>query len=181
MQSADRIEFERQAAVLCAAFNVPATDARVDAYWRGLEHMSLAQFTRVVEVAIGRDGPEKIPTTNGLWQLHRKQRAGISAPAPSKPREPEYNYDRWDAGANMALIKCAMKFGNRDSKMGWQIAREAAAWFRSLAEDGDPEATYPRMCAAIERQYATLPPDADITRKMDEMFARWALHRQVTR
>lgn len=74
MLSTDRVEFESQLGALCAGFNVPATKDRQEAYWTGLSKMTLLQFVRCVEGALGQDGPEKFPTVNALWQIHRKAR-----------------------------------------------------------------------------------------------------------
>jgi hypothetical protein len=71
MLSTDRTEFESQLAALCAGFNVPATKERQEAYWTGLSKMSLPQFVRTVEHALGEDGPEKFPTTGSIWKLYK--------------------------------------------------------------------------------------------------------------
>lgn len=72
MQSTDRTEFEAQLAALCAGFNVPATKERQEAYWTGLSKMSLPQFVRTVEHALGEEGPEKFPTTGFMWKLYKR-------------------------------------------------------------------------------------------------------------
>jgi len=72
MLSTDRPEFEAQLAALCAGFNVPATKERQEAYWTGLSKMSLPQFVRTVEYALGEDGPEKFPTTGFMWKLYKQ-------------------------------------------------------------------------------------------------------------
>lgn len=74
MLSTDRGEFEIQLGALCAGFNVPATKDRQEAYWTGLAKMSLSQFVRVVSFALGEAGPERFPTVNAVWQIHKKAR-----------------------------------------------------------------------------------------------------------
>lgn len=88
MLQRDFDEFTRQASVLFAGFNVPATQERIEAYWRGLQRMDLLVFTRVVEYALGGNGVEKLPTAPQLWSLQKSMRArpaaapiGESAPA----------------------------------------------------------------------------------------------------
>jgi hypothetical protein len=71
MLSTDREQFEAQLAALCAGYNVPSTKDRQEAYWTGLAKMSLLQFVRCVEYALGQDGPDKFPTTGMLWKLHK--------------------------------------------------------------------------------------------------------------
>jgi hypothetical protein len=75
VQTADRPLFEDQLGALCAGFNVPMTELRTDAYWRGLQKMHLVQFARVVEYALSERGPERIPTVPQCWALLKQQRA----------------------------------------------------------------------------------------------------------
>ena len=63
MRSNDLQDFTRQVEVLCAGFNVPPTEQRIEALWRGLQHMDLTVFTRVVECALA-GGTEKLRTLN---------------------------------------------------------------------------------------------------------------------
>jgi hypothetical protein len=72
VQTADRGEFEQRAKVLFAGFNVPASPERVEAYWNGLQRMSLPDFAKSVQHALGENGPEKIPTVNGLWGIRKR-------------------------------------------------------------------------------------------------------------
>lgn len=83
MLSTDRTEFESQLAKMCAGFNVPLGE-RVEAYWTGLAKMSLLQFVRCVDYALGESGPDKIPTTGQLWKIHniaRNTSTQITQPA----------------------------------------------------------------------------------------------------
>ena len=79
MQSADRAEFDKHAAVLFAGCNLPATAERIEAFWRGLQEMPLGAFVRVVEHVLGEHGPENLQkiSPQQLWQLHRRLRARI--------------------------------------------------------------------------------------------------------
>lgn len=80
MQVEDVEEFERQLRRLCAGFELPLTQLRKEAYETGLAKMSIGQFARCVEYALGEHGPEKFPTTNKIWTMCRKLRAP-AAPA----------------------------------------------------------------------------------------------------
>lgn len=71
MFTADRPEFERHVALLCAAYNVPVGD-RGEAYWTAFNRLSLVEWARMVACAIGPDGSDKVPTTKQLWGI-RKQ------------------------------------------------------------------------------------------------------------
>lgn len=93
MQLADRAQFDSQLGALCAGFNVPVTELRSEAYWRGLERMQLSQFARVVSHALGEDGPERIPTASQCWVLwkqirHRRAPGPESAP----PQAPQFDH-----------------------------------------------------------------------------------------
>lgn len=75
MLSSERAEFDQHLGTLCAGFNVPMTELRGEAYWRGLAKMQLSTFARVVEHALGQDGPERIPTATQCWALSKQLRA----------------------------------------------------------------------------------------------------------
>lgn len=73
MLSTDRDEFDVQLAILCAGYDRPVGD-RGEAYWKGCAKMSLIEFARIVEYALGEQGPEKIPTVNHLWRMRSQLR-----------------------------------------------------------------------------------------------------------
>jgi hypothetical protein len=75
MLSTDREEFLALLGKLCAGYDRPCTKAREEAYWSGLGKMSLLQFARAVDVALGEEGPEKFPTPHTLWELHKQAHA----------------------------------------------------------------------------------------------------------
>jgi hypothetical protein len=102
MQTTDRTEFDVQMAHLCAGFNVPLGD-RPSAYWLGLAKMELATFARVVQHALGEEGPEKIPTVGQCWALSKQLRAARLRPA-IEPERPQWQGDKWDIDANHHLL-----------------------------------------------------------------------------
>jgi hypothetical protein len=73
VHSTDRDEFDSQLAILCAGYDRPVGD-RSEAYWKGCAKMSLIEFARIVDYALGEQGPEKIPTVNQLWRLRSQLR-----------------------------------------------------------------------------------------------------------
>jgi hypothetical protein len=107
MQSTERQEFDKHVRVLCAGFNVPATDERLEAYWRGLLRMQIPQVVRVVDHAIGERGPEKLPTPKALWGILRNNRA--SAPAPSRASLPKP--DQLHVVAQLSLFAFLLRKG----------------------------------------------------------------------
>lgn len=103
MLSSDRDEFSAQLRKLCAGFNVPYTEERLDAYWSGLAKMSLPAFARMVDDALGEEGSPKIPTTNQLWKAYRDSRARLTAPAQTD--KPQAEPDHLAYFANRLLFK----------------------------------------------------------------------------
>lgn len=103
MHSGDREEFENQVRTLCAGFNVPPGD-RIEAYWRGLAKMDLPTFARVVEHALGADGPEKIPTTGQCWQISKQMRSRPRVFEHEKPADTSWHGDAWERIANYHLF-----------------------------------------------------------------------------
>ena len=95
MQSTDRDEFESLLKKLCAGFDVPLGD-RFEAYWTGLAKMSLIEFSRCIDYALGEEyaqahaDPKRrapMPTTGQIWLIRRQlKRAGQSFLLPPKPK-----------------------------------------------------------------------------------------------
>ena len=98
MLSSERAEFDQHLGTLCAGFNVPMTELRGEAYWRGLAKMHLSTFARVVEHALGQDGPERIPTAPQCWALSKQLRA-------QRPRAPQ--------AESGPTVEPLVAFGNR--------------------------------------------------------------------
>jgi len=78
----DRPEFERQVAMLCAAYNVPAGE-RGEAYWNAFNRLGLIEFARMVAHIIGPEGPDKLPTVPQLWKIRKE--LGKANQAQGKP------------------------------------------------------------------------------------------------
>lgn len=104
MQSTDRKAFEDQIRVLCAGYNVPATDERIEAYWRGLQRMHVPQLVRAVDYALGEQGPEKLPTPKGLSALLHATRAS----APDRPTV-RPKHDPLKALGNGCLVRVLLR------------------------------------------------------------------------
>ncbi len=100
MQTIDLERFEVEFQKLCANFDKPATKQRKDAYWQGLRKMSILQFERSVDIAIGEDGPETFPNPKALWKLYRQSQGGGSAQRAASPAKP----DCLEAFANRLLF-----------------------------------------------------------------------------
>lgn len=101
MLSTDREEFAAQMRILCDGFNVPLGE-RVDAYWKGCASMSLIEFARCVEYALGEDGPEKIPNTAQIWKLLRKLKNRSQSQVIEQPKDTR---DHLEFYANRLLLR----------------------------------------------------------------------------
>jgi hypothetical protein len=100
MLSADRAEFDRLLATLCAGWDKPVTDSRAAAYWQGLAKMNLVDFGRVVEHCLGEGAPEKFPTVRDCWGLAKMLRPVRSLGALAKAAPDEL----WLMRANLKLL-----------------------------------------------------------------------------
>lgn len=114
MNADDRTEFDTLVAELCAGFNVPMGE-RSAAYWKGLAKMPLSGFAKIVEMALGEDGPDKIPNVRNVWDIYRKRRLELRAPRQPEASEPEQPFDEWEARA-----------GRRFMGYLWRTGRQAA-------------------------------------------------------
>lgn len=111
MQSADRAEFIRLVEMLCAGFNVPPIEMRVEAYWRGLQKMDLPIFARVVEYVLGSNGPERIPTVPQVWNLQREMRRSTRAPVPTANHPAPASFGPFHCFGQRCLMRWLMQNG----------------------------------------------------------------------
>lgn len=164
MISTDRPACDALVQQLCAGYNAPPTDARLAAYWKGMARMRIEAFERVVDHCLGENGPEKLPTSQGLWKLFRSLRTQSPAVQPksaaqllTEERE-RLGYDPenpWETRANRIGIKfCRCFHGDVElSHKGWKALRTVAQIFTVMAADGDAEATEANLQQAIIEQF----------------------------
>ena len=157
MLSTDREEFEAQLSMLCAGFNVPVGD-RSEAYWKGLSKMSLIEFARCVEFALGEEGPGKIPTTKQVWDIRRK----LKAPPPTQVvrEQAQDSRDHLEFYAHRLLLRHVMSrsglsstsrfvpgYGLVDCQPSAELTKCLTAkrglidWFQEPVREGDEMAT----------------------------------------
>lgn len=108
MLSTERELFEKHFGQLCAGYNLPMTELRGDAYWRGIGKMPLPDLERLVEHCLGADGPERFPTVNVCWQLSRslkpaRARGALGHEPPEEAKRYERPLDTWDIQGNTHL------------------------------------------------------------------------------
>lgn len=113
MQATDRASFGKLAEALFAAFDKPPSDGRLEAYWRGLKGMDLLAFERTIDVVIGPDGEDELPTPKQLYAIDRKRRAELRAAEMAgrkKPGDEEPKTDRFDdyAGRVLFCVLCSL-------------------------------------------------------------------------
>lgn len=173
MQSSDREHFLIQLARLCAGFDIPVTKAREDAYWSGLAAMSLAQFARCIDFAVGPHyDDEKFPTTGRLWKIHRSFR---SAPQHAIIEQPIDSRDHLEYYANRLLLRHMghrLGLGSKGRFMpGYglvecvaspellacrQATKAITNWFRGPVSEGAEDATPAAFIEAFIRAIAAV-------------------------
>lgn len=107
----ERSEFDDHLGTLCAGFNVPVTELRSEAYWRGLAKMHLGQFARVVEHALGPDGPERIPTSSQCWSIWRQIRNARPKAPDARPPLDQPTFDSLHTFGNRCLLRYVTTLG----------------------------------------------------------------------
>lgn len=158
MQVSDRGDFHIELGKLCAGFNVPLTKAREDSFWTGLARMSLPQFRRCVEFALGPDydGTE-FPKTGDIWRIYKG--TAISPNAPDvKALPPDQDHLAYFAnrlmwihvshrGGLASLGRFIPTHGMVDCKASRELEhclkfkRELVEQFSGFVRDGDDMAT----------------------------------------
>lgn len=122
MLQADRVEFDKQIGVLCAAFDVPPGN-RPDAYWLAFNKLSLSEFIRIIAAALADETSEKgrIPTVSQLWKIRR----GLRTRTEHRP----------DGQSQADLVAEAVR---RFRLTSWQLARPWS-WIARNPQSSDAE------------------------------------------
>lgn len=113
MNSTERKQFEDELAVLFGGFPQFLTPPRIEAYWRGLQQMSLPIFIRCVNEFLGPKAEGKLPTPNMIWQMSRKLRALPSGPAQATSQQ---QFDDYHCLGQKWLLGFVLKHGGVDPK-----------------------------------------------------------------
>lgn len=108
MIDGERPEFEAKLAVLFAGIDKPLGEAQREAFWRGLQRMSLVEFNRCVDLMLREleesDGAPRHFSVGQVWQAKHRLRA----PAPQYLHQlklGEWDGDNWDVRANVRLLQ----------------------------------------------------------------------------
>lgn len=134
----DRVEFERHFSILCAAFDVPCTPDRQEAYWTSLARMSILTFARTVERILTEEDWTRIPKPSQVWGSSKRLRAA----APEEPRDDGFRGDTWDAVANRHLLALILRSWQRGKHYSAEetatLVRQKNSWaadMRDLANE----------------------------------------------
>jgi hypothetical protein len=176
MLSTDRKEFEAQVAMLCAGFGISATPERQQAFWTGMAKMSLIEFGRCVEFALSEEGPDKLPTTKGVWRIHREIKSSARATTQQVIRRGEDQDHLLYYANRMFLRHLAYRsglgstarfvpgYGLVDCKASEELLRARAAlretvnWFCGPIREGDPDATPHAFVSALVMALGRVSP-----------------------
>jgi hypothetical protein len=137
--STDRPAFDAQIAVLFGAFPTFLSDARREAYWRGLQKMPPVLFERVVDVAINE---EKLPNVHRIWEISRELRQQSSAPRREETDAEKRPLDDFIAHGNRCLLSFLRTNGgatNESLKAMVAAKNKLVDDFRMVCQD-EPEA-----------------------------------------
>jgi hypothetical protein len=142
VDAADRSEFERHFSILCAAFDVPCTDERKEAYWLAMASMPMLMFARIVQWVLTEEEWARIPKPGQLWQVKRRMRAG--PPPREEVTADNWVGDAWDIVSNRHLLAYILRSW-RDENKHFSAAETKTlvaykkAWARDCREDGSPD------------------------------------------
>lgn len=78
-------------------------------YWKGLKHMTLAEFRAAVEADLellqhSPGGVARPPTVAELWERHRELKRRANSPASAAVERTRYDGDDWAVSGNMHLL-----------------------------------------------------------------------------
>lgn len=99
MLNADRPEFDKQLAILCAAMDVPCTEERKEGYWKALNSMPLIRFARTIEYMLEKESWVKIPKPSQIWDGSKR----MKTPDHYGAKDDGWRGDFWDIAANVNL------------------------------------------------------------------------------
>jgi hypothetical protein len=97
--NADRPEFEKQLAILCAAMDVPCTEERKEGYWKALHSMPLIRFVRTIQHMLENESWVKIPKPSQIWDASKRLKSDQHFGA----KDDGFRGDMWDIAANVNL------------------------------------------------------------------------------
>ncbi len=165
MLSTDREEFESQLRKLCAGFDTPYTTDREEAYWSGMQKMTLLQFVRCVDEALGENyfdpknpATKRIPTTGALWQLHRTARTHATQ-ITQAPRQQVEEKDHILYFANRLFLRHVVNregLGPAELKAARLFVRQLVAEFQGYVRENDADATPAEFIAQLIRGLETI-------------------------
>lgn len=157
MHASDRGDFKIELEKLCGGFNVPLTKAREEGYWTGLARMSIQQFRKCVEFALGPDyeGTD-FPKSGQIWGIYKGTAIKPNTEAKTLPPDEDHlaylaNRLLWLHVSHRGGLGSTGRFipahGMVDCKASAELAaclkfkRELVAQFCGFVREGDEMAT----------------------------------------
>ena len=177
MLATERKEFARLVEALCAGFNVPCTDGRLDAYWRGCSSMHLLAFERTVNHALGPKGEDELPGPRQMHALHRRivaEQRAASMPSATEGPKP----DVFEIYTNRVLLtflrmkarRCGSGATDESLRQMLEIRKRYADAYRQMCID-EPEASLELRDAlvdALEPVFVPRDPKPPLQARWDE-------------
>lgn len=149
MNSLERAEFDSQMGILCAAFDVPCTSERKEAYWIGLRDMPLSRFIHTIEFALTEEDWTRIPKPGQVWAISKRMRSS----GPTKPTDDGFTGDAWDIQSNLFLLAHIRQQMAKDPKRYGRPASVKA--MQSTSRETSPNAdASPEFIANVHRLVA---------------------------
>lgn len=163
MNSTERKDFEHDLAILFGAYpGVRLSEANIEAYWRGLERMSLVTFRRAMDRILDPEqGEDRLPSPKRIWQIARELVSESRANA-QPPAKPTRSSDAFDAHGNRVLLSYLRTHGGASlASIKAMVAakNKLVADYRLICEE-EPQASLElrdKLIEAFDRTFERMP------------------------
>jgi hypothetical protein len=189
MQTSDREAFDKLSRQLCMGCGAMPNPERLESFWSAFRKLSLVEWTRMVEAAMGEDGIEKL-SVQAMWALRKKGRSQAESVERDKAKA-DTDPDCLEYFANRILwqhvrARCGLGskgqfvpgYGMRDCTPSPELAaclqarRELVDIFTGLALEHDPDATAAKFVAAWVRRLKAIGEVKENTLEAYREFCR---------
>lgn len=159
MLSTEREEFDKQLGVLFGGVDLPLTESKRDAFWRGLQRMSMLDFTRTIDHMLEslEDADYRNRITRNLnpglvWDARKNLRSRVNAAIADQTGNNQHHArspwhgDSWDERANRWLY---VHIANQAVLHGIHYATEQDRAFYPRLAEWQPEPATRQMTAIL--------------------------------
>lgn len=141
MHAEDRRAFDTILAEIFGAIDKPFTEASKEGFWKGLQRMSIVEFSRCRDLLFEDlqkgERPRNFSVAN-VWMLKGRMRAS----GPELRIIDGWQGDDWDIRANMRLLSRVLKAGTKRMVYTPEQTRALVAmknhWAEVMRKSGDP-------------------------------------------